>query len=820
MVTRVRAPERTAPETVAPAEHPHRRGHPGRILARKLRRDVGRQRWQFAAVTLTVLLGVALFTSTRDSFRNLSASYHDTYARLAFADLTVSGGDQAGFASAARSTPGVAAVTTRVQADVPLTVAGHRLLGRVVGMPAGAQPAVDRVDVQDGRYLSPSQPDGVLMERHLADHFHVQPGDRLQVLLADGTHDVHVLGIVSSAEYLWPARSRQDLFTTPEGFGVLFVPEPLAAAAPATALVPQTLVRYEPHADTTGLDRALSRAARTSGAGQVITQADQPSNAALGEDLHGFDQMSFAFPLLFLTAAGMATFVLLNRIVLTQRPVIGTLRANGLSSGQVLRHYAGYGVALGGIGALAGVALGVPLGVLVTRSYTKALAIPDTVTHLHPLTPVVGIAFGLVMGLLAAVAPAQLGARVAPAAAMRGEVPAGGSRLSLFERILPPLRRLPVRWKMALRGIGRSKRRSLSTAIGVVLALVLVLVSWGMIDTTRAVVSKQFDTVQHDDAQVYYARPVDDDTVRAAAAVDGVARAEPVLALPTAAVHGDRQFATEVQAFPHTFVGTSGNHLALPTDGVLVGQGARKQLGVRPGDRIELTFPTLHTAVTAQVRGFVDEPIGTFVYAAESWVADALAHASPAVAPPTLRQPGVASVMVTYQPGAHGDQVRNTLERLPGAASVLQTTAVKDLVDQSLAFFYAFVGMMLVFGALMAFALIFNTISVNIAERSVELATMRANGISERRISRIITGENLLLTLLALPVGLIAGRFAGAAMMSSYNNDLFAFGFTITPLTYALAAAALVLVTLLSQRPGLRAVRRLDIASVVRERAQ
>ena len=38
----------------------------------------------------------------------------------------------------------------------------------------------------------------------------------------------------------------------------------------------------------------------------VYTRAEQPSNAALQEDLRGFEELSFFFPLLFLTAAAMA----------------------------------------------------------------------------------------------------------------------------------------------------------------------------------------------------------------------------------------------------------------------------------------------------------------------------------------------------------------------------------------------------------------------------------------------------------------------------------------------------------------------------------
>ncbi len=106
------------------------------VLGRKTRRDLGRQRWQYASVAITVLLGVALFAGSYDAYLNLEASYEQTYDRLVFADLTVTGGDVVDFASRAADHDGVSGVATRREADIPIRIGGdHTLLGRVVEMP-------------------------------------------------------------------------------------------------------------------------------------------------------------------------------------------------------------------------------------------------------------------------------------------------------------------------------------------------------------------------------------------------------------------------------------------------------------------------------------------------------------------------------------------------------------------------------------------------------------------------------------------------------------------------------------------------------------
>ena len=142
-----------------------------------------------------------------------------------------------------------------------------------------------------------------------------------------------------------------------------------------------------------------------------------------------------------------------------------------------------------------------------------------------------------------------------------------------------------------------------------------------------------------------------------------------------------------------------------------------------------------------------------------------------------------------------------------------------DLVQSFLGFFYIFIGIMLVFGGAMAFALMYNTISVNVAERSGEFATMRANGLSHAGIARLIATENILLTLMGIVPGLIVGYVVGAFFMSQFSVDAFTMSFEMKPSSIVLCALAMLVVAGLSLIPAIRTVRRLDIGEVVRERA-
>jgi len=780
-------------------------------LTRKLWRDVGRHRAQFLAVTLTVFLGVVVFAASYDSFQNLQSSYERTAVDFRFANFTAVGGKPATLAAEAAEMPGVAAVQERTVADLPLRIGATELLGRVVGLPPDGQPLVNQVKVIRGSYLDPARDEAVLVEQHMAEHFELGSGSIVEIFDGSTWRAVEVVGVVSSPEYIWPARDRQDLLTSPDNFGVVFGPETLAARL--TSGPNQVAVYYRGGQEDAGLTAGLSARARALGATSVFTRAEQPSNAALSEDIRGFEEMALFFPILFIAAAAMAAYVMISRLVHAQRPHIGVLRANGFGRSAVLRHYLGYGALPGLAGALPGAVAGVLLAGLITRLYTSMLSVPVTVVRFHPATLAAGVVIGLVATSTAALAPALFASRVQPAEAMRGETPGGRGRPSLAERLLPPLRRLPIRWRMVLRGIERNPRRTLYTALGVVLSLVLVLVSWGMIDTIGHLLDLQFREIQGQDASVYFEGPVGTAQVAALRDVPGVADAEPALEIPASLSLGGRHYDTTLVVLEqatemHRFRSVDGTWLELPAQGMLVGKGLEQALDTRPGDLVTVQASGLAGSPQVPIAAFVDEPLGTLAYVSRQAAGAALGTTLPAT-----------SALVRYAPGADPAVVRAAITGLPGVAAFEDANALYDTIQRYMGLFYGFVGIMLVFGGAMAFALIFNSMTVNISERSREVATLLAIGVGRRSISRLVTVENLAVTLLGIPIGLVAGYGVSSVAMATFQSDMFAFALHMRPSTLALSALAVVGVALLSGWPGLRALRRLDIPAVVRERS-
>ncbi|TET97213.1 MAG: ABC transporter permease, partial [Dehalococcoidia bacterium] len=500
----------------------------------KLRRDILASRWQFLAVAVVIALGVAIFIGTYGSYQNLRFSSDRTYAERRTGARWFKGDNaprEVGQDVAA--VEGVAAAEGRLVEELPVVLpeAGQeRMLGRFVTLPAERHPAVNDVKVTKGEYFSPgSDEPQVLLEKGFADYHDAQPGDMLQVIMSDRESvDFLVAGVAASPEYLWVAKSERELFTLPSTFGIMFVPyDDLAEPLEHQDRISEVAVRLEDGADADVVSAEVASLLAPGDPERVLVtdREHQLSNRLLQLDLKGFEALALVFPILFLSVSALAIYTLLNRLVQTQRPHIGLMRAIGYSRGQVLRHYLVYGLIIGVVAAAAGVGLGYALSIGITEMYGYFLNVPFISQRLQPGIMAIGFAAGVLTALIAGAIPAWGSANTRPAEAMHPQPPAAGRR-TILEIIVPPLARAPYLLRLPLRNLFRARRRTLYTALGVGSGVALVLVAASFLDSYDSMIKLQFDDIQKYDAQVTFTEPVPESLAGDVAGYEGVPTAE------------------------------------------------------------------------------------------------------------------------------------------------------------------------------------------------------------------------------------------------------------------------------------------------------
>jgi putative ABC transport system permease protein len=151
-------------------------------------------------------------------------------------------------------------------------------------------------------------------------------------------------------------------------------------------------------------------------------------------------------------------------------------------------------------------------------------------------------------------------------------------------------------------------------------------------------------------------------------------------------------------------------------------------------------------------------------------------------------------------------EVKDSQEQ--AAADAKETTGFVDIIRY---FLLGFGGIALFVGAFV----IFNTLSITVAQRTREFATLRTLGASRKQVMRSVVIEGLVIGLLASVVGLFAGVGIAKAMNALVGGDLPDAGLVFAPRTILISLALGTVITLLASiMPALRATRVPPIAAV------
>jgi putative ABC transport system permease protein len=673
----------------------------------------------------------------------------------------------------------------------------------------------------------PSAADEVLLEKHLAQHHGLREGDTVTVAIGSLARTLRVSGIAVSAEYLWVSRDENDVFPSPDAFGVGWMARDaladlslavLSVSPAAVAGLPgigvaadarasdQILVDPAPGASDEDAKAAVLRVlgARVLG---VTPAARLVGPRLLQMDVDGYKGMAAFFPVFFLGVAAFIVAAILGRIVDVQRALVGTFAALGVGRARVLAHYLAYAVVLGGFGSTLGALAGVLAAPGMTREYAAELGIPFVEATVHLDFVAWGIGIGLAVAVVSGFLPAWHASRLAPAEAMRPPRPTAGPLARLTRGLRAPL---PLR--LAVRDVLGKPVRSLGTALGVAAALVLVLCTSAMLDSMKTTFSVLFSDARRYDLRVDLVSPAPLVAVEARfAQVEGVVAVEGILSLPvTIRGAGPEAQAIAVGVAPEARLLRSmdldGRDVAPADRGVVLTRALARSLGVSPGDAVRLRPLPEGPEASFVVSGLADGALGRTVTARREDLQRALGFAGRGDA-----------VLVETEPG-RSTAVRRALSRVPDVAHVEDAAALRTQVDAIMGLGWAMLGMMFASSIVLAAAILFNTATLGILERRRELATLRALGRTLREIGIALTLEHSILALLGLGMGFPLAIATAKKILALYSSELFALPFVLAPRTVAVSSLGIVAVLLVAQWPALHQLAKTSLADAVRTR--
>ncbi len=809
-------------------------------LQRKLFRDLLSARAQFGAVVIIIIFGIATFVATYESYQNLYISYENTYEKLSMADYWISVDYLPERAVRELEQIQDIDVQGRIVRDIAVDLElenGQRVEGRAVSMPTEGHPGINDVIVRSGEYFSPGGRREILVEYSFAEYHKLQPGDWLTLERQGKKIPLKVMGTVTSPEYLWVAKSFQEPAALPSTFGILFIPEEMSEEIFSMRGM-YNEINLLATGDDTNWDRVLDQVKevfmrygikRTSSQNEpvplvtrkidviqgvrtafIVEREYQTSHHMLKQDLDGFEQMSVLFPMLFLGLAAMAIYVLLNRLIESQRTQIGLMRALGYRKSQVLWHYISFALVIGVLGSVIGAIVGHMLSGFFTDFYIGFLKIPFTVTQTQWGSVVIGAGIGITIPLMAGIISAWAAARMRPAEAMRPPAPPAAHR-TLIEILFPFIGRMPSVLKIPLRNAFRNPRRSIFMATGAMSATAMILVSMSFVDMMDWIWVTQFDQIQTYDARIIFQGVSSETTVHHIEQFQGVKTAEAILEQPYRIKLDDKVKDSAIRGMEsnsvmYNLLDPDGNPVMVEDNGLLLPMPLRDQLGAEPGDILYLE-PTIGTVGETQIEvtDIVMEPMGGRAYLSLNDAQE------------LLQLPGGATGALIHFNGDPSPELLKRIYDLPEVMSIEFGSGLMEYFDEMMGFFWAFIGVMLAMSFGLGIAIVFNGVTVNVLERRREIAIMRAVGMDNRQLTIIITLENLLIAGLGLIIGLPGGYYIANAFMEQASTEMMSMPAIIYPRSFVIATIGTIIILLVSQLPAIRKVTTMSLPTVTKD---
>ncbi len=783
-------------------------------LDHKLGRDLWRMKTQALAIGLVIAVGVLMLVMMDGLVNSLDQTRQAYYERYRLADV---------FAPVQRAPEsvlarigdidGVAAVEGRVVGGALIDVEGQAVPVRAqaVSLPDYSMPRLNDIYLAEGRRIDPRRRDEILLLEGFANAHELSPGDTLTATMNGARRRFHIAGLAQSPEFLYSA-APGELVPDDARFAVIWMSEEsLAAAYDVGGAFNEALIALDRGAEPRAVIAALDRLLEPYGGLGAYGLEDQFSNRFVSEEISGLRVSSTTIPPIFMAVAAFLLYIVISRMIESERVQIGLLKAFGYSSVEIGAHYFKFVLVIAVGGALLGCGLGILSGQALAGYYQVYYKFPFLMFRVDPAA--------FVTAMIVSVGSASAGGLIVlrkvfdltPAVAMRPPAPTDFSRSADISGFLKRLLDQPSR--MVVRRLARQPGRAFAAVIGISVGMGLSVAMLGVMGGFDRTIDLNFTVVDRSDATVSFIEPLSDTTLLELRHMDGVLAVEPFRSVSAILRHGHRTHRGAVSGLLpepqlNRAMTSDVEPIFIRSDGIILAQSLADKLDIIPGQSLlvevrEGRRPTLEIPVV----GIAQTLIGAPAYMEISALNDALG------------EPGRVSGAYLRIDTDRASDIYEALKNMPAIAGVSLREeargAFQELMDQGAG---AIRYIMAIVAAIITFGIVYNSARIAFAERAHDLASLRVIGFSRGEAAFVLLGELGLITLIALPLGALTGIALAGAIAKGFSTDLYSIPAQIDAASIAFAALAVILAAIFSGWLVKRDVDRLDLVSALKSR--
>jgi putative ABC transport system permease protein len=712
-------------------------------------------------ITISVYAGIVF----SEHSRNADRVYDDFYAETNFADLMATSYDiehKDNLTSACSSIEYNSCETSLILTGQSKTDTDW-IASKFYGIEQGQVNTLWNVDGS----VSPSDGE-IVIDAHFAlnDEINMELGDTIDIIVGEGgVQSFTVIGFANSPLELFYANP-DSILPQESSYVVAYMDaEVLAEISGNEPLARNTLnidLEGTPAFDLSNTDEnegielqmtkdTLTQAMNESGADGYVLDRGQLSAELLRLDK---DSLSNSIPFILgilLFISGLVIAVSLDRLIRTQSREIAVLRTIGASTSDVMTGYLLVPLVLGVPGVLLGILLGtssIGSGAF-TAFYFSFLGIPVVVTH-HYADIIATISLSaLFITFLFGIRPAWKAARLQPL-----DILGQGSDKKPNRILTKITSALPPGIGLGLRSTFRKPARLLATLLALSLAMVILGGNMMFVAGFTGAFSEATDAQENWEYQLA-AFPSGIENITAWAEENTTAFeltlvAQGSITGTTKAIDlkGNDVLSEQDDALHRLNLldGTLPQVGQSPVEGIL-DEGSAALEGYSVGDTISIEFEGEEHSI--KIVGIARE-LSRSIYMHRADVE------------PIVGQEANGALLITKD-GVDIEDIRFSTVSIVEKETMVAT--FEELIEQQKAVMQS----IYVLGALMAIAILFNTLLINLSERDAELATLRVLGASRTRLAIILTVEHMFIGLVGGLAGALAsvGFYTGVANVSS-----------------------------------------------------
>ncbi len=504
----------------------------------------------------------------------------------------------------------------------------------------------------------------------------------------------------------------------------------------------------------------------------LLDRSLNPWSATVETEVLEATQLTFVFPIVFFLVAVLVILTTLSQIILKERTQIGTMKALGLSKGQIYFHYLSLTFALVLIGTLIGYIAG-PLIIpsIMAMKYNILYTLPARSLFVFPWwQALTAFACFAVVSLLAAVLAIHKEISLTPVQSMRQEVISFKSKTKVKDKKRSPL---SLSARMAFRNIRINKLKSAMVVVGVFGCTALLLCGFGIENTLDRGIDNDLNLFYSSSLSVTYTSSRKSANDLASYFSNGeVSDVDEYHSSSINATFAGKSMSTTLRLFHDDHPYFRADLAERGT--VTISKKLTEEIGVKQGDTISFEFQN------AEISAVVGKVIEAFaVNGVYGYLSDPLFNVS---------VPTYNGAWVQVKEGVAPETVKATLLKECNYVSSVRTQ--KDTTDQINSVMNGIrimTNAVKVFAILLALVVLYNLALLNFRERSRDIATLKVLGFSKVEIAMSLILETISLTSLGIFLGFFAGYPFMYAVLFVNRVPLVKFMYTVFPVSYLYA---------------------------------